>query len=125
MRAEVIPSSDTTTLYLRWEVIPEGGELDQMRELGGPVTLELEATDYVDVGGKYHETAAVEVPIFPFDGPRNFGQAKFTDHESRRSFMERLQGAVVGDVANFVADTEPGSLDVEGHVIRVAETRAR
>ena len=121
MRAEVIPDEDTTTLYLRWEIIPEMGELARLEKLGGPLVLSIPSTHYVDVGGTYHEAHDVEVPIYPHRGRRNFGQAKFTDHESRRAFLEALQGMVTGEVANFVWDAEPVSVDIEGHVIRAGE----
>ena len=119
MRAEILPDHDTTTLFLRWEIIPEAGELKRLESLGGPLVMVIPANDYVDVSGAYHETFDVEVPIYPHRGRRNFGQAKFTAHESRRAFLEALQGGVVSDVANFVWDAEPGSVPIEGHRIRI------
>lgn len=118
MRCEVIPSEDTTTLYLRWEITPEGKEGALLLELGGPLVLVIPATNYVDVGGKFHETADVEVAIYPHPGRVNRAQAKFTDYESRRAFLEALVDGVTGDVANFIFDAEPGSVGVEGHHIR-------
>jgi hypothetical protein len=118
MRAETFPSEDTTTLYVRWEIVPEGGERARLRALGGTVYLVIEVNDYVDLDGKEHATAEVEVLIYPHPGPRNYGQAKFTRHESRRAFVELLQEGVTVDVANFVAEAAPGSVPVEGHVIR-------
>ena len=120
MRCEVTPSEDTTTLFLRWEIIAEGKEPELLRELGGPLMLELDATNYVDVGGKFHEATTVEILVHPFAGPRNFGQAKFTDFESRRAFWETLQDSVTGIVANFIYDAAPGSVEVGGKVLRPA-----
>ena len=120
MYCEVKESEDTTTLYLRWEIHFEGREVVRLEKLGGPVWLVIEAENYVDVGGKFHERAEVEVPIFPHPGRRNLGQAKFTEYESRRAFWEALQDAVIGDVVDFVYDAKPGSVDVEGHFIKVA-----
>ena len=120
MRCAVTPSEDTTTLMLRWEISAEGTEQARLLELGGPLMLELDATNYVDVGGKFHEATTVEILIHPYAGPRNFGQAKFTDFESRRAFWEALQDSVTGVVANFIYDAAPGSVDVEGKVLRPA-----
>ena len=120
MRAEVTPSEDTTMLYLRWEIIPEGPESKQLARMTGPLSLRLPATNYVDLSGTHHERIDVDVPIFPHNGKRNFGQAKFTDFESRRSFWERLQKAVTDDVANFVYDVEPETMSVEGVVIEAS-----
>jgi hypothetical protein len=117
MRAEVTLQDDTTTLYLRWEIVFEGREVARLKTLGGPLVLKLPATNYVDDAGKQHPTIDVEVPIYPHPGRRNQGQAKFTDFESRRSFLERLQGAVVADAADFVASAAPGSVPIEGRTI--------
>ena len=119
MYCEVIESEDTTTLYLRWEIKLEMGELKRLKALGGPLVLAIDAENYVDVSGAFHESAEVEVPIYPHPGRRNLGQAKFTDYESRRHFWETLQEAIITDVVDFVFDAAPGSVDVEGHVIRV------
>ena len=118
MRAEIRLSEDTTTLFVRWEIFAEGGEPARLKALGGPLSLEIEATDYVDNDGKQHAVAKVEVPLHPHAGVRNFGQAKFTKHESRRAFVVGLQEAVTVDAGNFVADSRPGSVPATGHVIR-------
>lgn len=117
MYADVTLHDDTTTHYLRWEITYEGSEVKRLKALGGPLVLRLSATHYVDDAGKHYEATEVEVPIYPHAGRRNQGQAKFTDWESRRSFLERLQGTLVAAVADFVAGAQPGSVPVEGHVI--------
>src|SRR5688500_546243 len=117
MRAELILSEDTTTLYLRWEIVFEGGEVRRLRALGGPLMLMIGARDYVDNGGKYYATTEVEVPVYPHPGTRNFGQAKFTVFESRRAFAERLQQGITVDAATFVLEAKPGSVPLEGHTI--------
>lgn len=122
MRCEVIESEDTTTLYLRFEIIFEGKEVELLKGLGGPLWLVIPSRDYVDVTGKYHETYDVEVAIYPHAGLRNRAQAKFTEYESRRAFWEKLQGAVIDEATNFVYDAAPDSVDVEGHFIRLAPT---
>jgi hypothetical protein len=124
MYADVHLLEDTTTLYVRWEIRFEGRERARCEALGGPLALVIEASDYVDAGGTFHERADVEVPIHPHAGRVNRGQAKFRDFESRRRFVERLQDAVSRDVTDFLYEARPGSLPVEGHVIRSAETRA-
>lgn len=122
MRIEVIPHEDTTTLFLRWEIGTEFGEEDKLKALGGPLSLSIEATNYVDEAGKFHERTDVEVFLWPHPGRRNRGQAKFTDYESRRSFWDRLVDGVLDSAANFIGEAEPGSVDVEGHVIRIGES---
>lgn len=124
MRCEVIESEDTTTLYLRFEIIFEGKEEALLKALGGPLWLVIPSRDYVDVTGTFHETHDVEIPIYPHAGRRNRGQVKFTVYESRRAFWESLQGAICGEVTSFVYDAEPGSVDVEGHFIRLGSPSA-
>ena len=114
MRAEIVLQEDTTTLFLRWEIILEGGEQRRCEALGGPLALKLGATNYVDNGGKFFAQTEVEVPVFPHAGTRNFGQAKFTRYDSRRAFVEHLQQGITIDAATFVADARPGSVPVEG-----------
>lgn len=124
MYCEVTESEDTTTLFLRWEIHIEGHELKRLKALGGPLALAIDATNYVDVAGKFHEAVEVEIPIYPHPGRRNLGQAKFTDYDSRRHFWETLQDAIITDVVDFVYDAEAGSVDVEGHVVRVGSPAA-
>lgn len=119
MWAEVIPDEDTTTLYLRWEIQPEGKEPKLLKALGGPLILAIAARNYVDPAGKSYDDAWVEVPIYPHAGHVNRGQAKFTEVDSRRAFWEALIQAVNDEVATFVWEAEPGSVDIEGHTIRV------
>lgn len=124
MRCEVVDSEDATTLYLRYEIIFEGKEVELLKALGGPLWLVIKACDYVDVAGTYSEEADVEVPIWPHPGQRNRAQVKFTDYESRRAFWERLQGSVVDEVTNFLYDAAPGSVELEGHFIRLSAASA-
>jgi hypothetical protein len=121
MFADVVLSEDTTTQYVRWEVQYTAGERARLERLGGPVTLVVEASHYVDVSGAYHEKADVEVLVYPHPGERNRGQAKFKDHEARRRFVENLQGATSGDVTDFLDEARPGSVPLDGHVIRRRE----
>ena len=124
MRCEVVDSEDTTTLYLRYELIFEGKERELCKALGGPLWLVIKARDYVDVSGTQHEEMDVEIPVYPHAGQRNRGQVKFTDYESRRAFWERLQGAVCDEVTNFIYDAAPGSVEAEGHFIRFTTASA-
>ena len=121
MRVDVIPDEDTTKLYLRWEIVPEGPEPRMLERLGGPLWLDLEATNYVDLAGKFHDRTVVEVPIWPHPGRRNRGQAKFTDVDSRRSFWERLQGEGLAQIIEFLYESDLEAVDVEGHRIRLDE----
>jgi hypothetical protein len=117
MRAEITLQDDTTTRYLRWEIVFEGGEVARLKALGGPLLLKLPTTSYVDDGGKFYESTEVEVPIYPHAGRRNQGQAKFTTYESRRAFLELLQQTVVGSAADFAASAAPGSVPITGHAL--------
>ena len=117
MRADVILGEDTSHLFLRWEIAPDGKERGRLEQLGGPLSLRIHAAHYVDEGGKYYEAIPIDIPIFPHPGRRNRGQAKFVDHEARRMFLQHLQTGVTGDVADFVWDSEPGSVEVDGHVL--------
>jgi hypothetical protein len=117
MRAEVVLSEDTTYRFVRWEIVFEGREIQRLRTLGGPLQLKLGARDYVDNAGKYFEKTEVEVPIYPHAGRQNFGQAKFTAFESRRTFVEHLQAGVTVDAATFAVTAPPGSVPLEGHTL--------
>jgi hypothetical protein len=117
MWTEVQLREDTTTLYVTWEIGPEGGELARLERLAGPLVLRIAASHYVDEGGKYFEHTDVDVPIFPHAGRANRGQAKFRDYESRRRFVENLQDGVTRDVADYLWSVDPTSLPVEGHVV--------
>lgn len=119
MRAEVVASEDTTTLYLRWEIVFEPGDRERLERLPGPVSLRIPARHYVDVDGQAHEALAVEVPVFPHNGSRNRGQARFTDHEARRAFWEALERAVVSDVTPWLYEVDPATVPYEGHVFEV------
>jgi hypothetical protein len=117
MRADVTLHEDTTTRYLRWEIVFEGSEPARLRTLGGPLTLRIAATDYVDNAGKHYDRTVVEVPIHPHPGRRNQAQAKFTTYEARRAFLEALQRMVTADAADFVAEAAPGSVSYEGRAL--------
>ena len=121
MRADVTLSEDTTTLHVRWEVVIEAGEAERLSRMQGSLALRVEASSYVDDGGKYHEHAEIDVPVFPHAGRHNRGQAKFRDHEARRRFVENLQEGVTVDVAGFLWDGDPEAVGPEGEVIERAE----
>lgn len=123
MRAEIHFSEDTTTLYLRYEVIPEGREAKLLTAMTGPLVLAISCERYMDASGKFHAEAEVEVPIHPHAGTRNFGQARFSDSEARRVFAERLQAAVMEEVAGFIHEHAGADLPIEGHTIRVETAR--
>jgi hypothetical protein len=121
MRVETTPTHDVNSLFLRWEVIPEGKEKALLQALGGPLSVEFEVSCYIDLGGNRHETFALKVPIWPHPGDRNLGQARFWDVDSRRRFWVNLQGAIGTTVVDFVWDTPPGSVAKEGVVLKVPE----
>jgi hypothetical protein len=121
MRVDVMPAHDIHSLYLRWIISPEGRERALLEALGGPVWLELETSCYVDVSGNRNETARVKVPIWPYPGPRNRGQARFWDGDSRRRFWVNLQSAVSTTVVDFLFERKPGSVPKEGVTLSVAE----
>ncbi len=124
MYADVALSEDTTTEYVRWEIVFSPADVRRLEALGGALTLLVEASHHVDVAGAYHEKADVEVAIYPHPGRRNRGQAKFKDFEARRRFVENLQSALTTDVTDFVQEAAPGSVPVDGHVIRRREWSA-
>jgi hypothetical protein len=122
MRAEVIPSHDTTSLYLRWEIVFEGKERDLLKRLGGPLWLEIGTSCYLDpVSGKRFDTMAVRVPIWPHPGERNIGQGRWWDVDSRRRFWVNLQEAVGSRVVDFVHAARLGHVPKEGVTISVPE----
>jgi hypothetical protein len=121
VRAEVLPTHDVHNFYLRWEVGYDGREKERLAALGGPVVLEIEVSCYIDLAGNRHETGRVKIAIWPFPGPKNVGQARFWDVDSRRRFWVTLQGACVGRVVDEIWDREPGSVGAEGLTIFVPE----
>jgi hypothetical protein len=123
MYANVDLRNDATTLYVRWEIGPEGGEGQRLARLGGPLVLRIQTRQYVDEAGKLHERIDLEVPVFPHAGRVNRGQAKFLDHEARRRFVENLVDGVTVDAATWLDETDPASVPVEGHAIFRPETR--
>jgi hypothetical protein len=124
MRAEVLPTHDVHNFYLRWELGYDGKEKERLAALGGPVTLELEVSNYVDLAGNFHATGRVKVLVWPFPGPKNVGQARFTDVDSRRRFWVNLQESCVTAVVDAIWDREPGSVGKEGLTIFVPERRS-
>ena len=127
MHAEVFPSHDTTSLYLRWEIVPEPGEKIRLNSLGGPVTLEIETSCFIDTAGVRHETAKIKVPIWPYPGKQNRGQARFHDVDARRRFWVNLLDSVGKAVVDFLFDdatSKPGSVGKDGVTIRVPERPA-
>jgi hypothetical protein len=122
MRADVVPSHDTTSLYLRWEIVYEGKERALLERLGGPLWLEVETSCYLDpVSGKRLDAHKVKIPIWPHPGERNLGQGRWWDVDSRRRFWVNLLEATVTRVVDFVYDALPGSVPKEGVTISVPE----
>jgi hypothetical protein len=121
MRVDVMPTHDIHSLFLRWIIHLEGKERARCEALGGPLSLEIEASCLIDVAGNRHESARVNVPIWPFPGPQNHGQARFWDGDSRRRFWVNLVGAVTTTAVDFLYDTKPGSVAKEGASIVVPE----
>ena len=124
MHADVFPSHDISYLFLRWEIVPESGEKIRLNSLGGPLWLEIETSCYVDTAGNRLATQKVKIPIWPYPGPKNIGQARFYDVDARRRFWVNLQDAVGKAVVDYVFDVKPGSVPKEGVTIRVAERPA-
>jgi hypothetical protein len=124
MRVDVMPTHDAHTLYLRWEILYEGfgKEVERLKSLGGPVSLDVDTSCFIDFGGNRHEVAKIRVPIWPYPGPKNIGQARFWDVDSRRRFWVNLQEAVTTTVVDWMWLAKPGSVDAKpGAVIRVPE----
>jgi hypothetical protein len=121
MRVDVMPAHDIHSLYLRWIIALEGRERSMLEALGGPLWLEIETSCYVDVSGNRNETARVKVPIWPYAGPANRGQARFWDVDSRRRFWVNIQSAVSTTVVDFLFEREPGSVPKEGVTLAVPE----
>ena len=121
MYADVDIKNDATTLYVRWQIGPEGGEAERLQRLGGPLVLVIQTRQYVDEGGKLHDRIDVEVPIYPHAGRVNRGQAKFLDHEARRRFVENLVDGVTVDAATWLDENDPADVPLEGHQIKRAE----
>lgn len=125
MRVDVTPTHDVHNLYLRWIVGYDGPEKARLERLGGPVALEIETSCYIDLAGARHETARVKIPIWPYAGPQNHGQARFWDVDSRRRFWVNLLDAVTKRVADFLWEAKPGSVGKDGVTISVPEGAAR
>jgi len=124
MRAEVTPSHDIHNFYLRWEVVPEGREKAMLAALCGPLFLEIETSCVVDQAGKRLEATTLKLPIWPYPGEKNRGQARFYDADSRRRFWVNLQDAVVTTVVDWLFEARPGSLKdtgKEGKTLTVVE----
>src|SRR5262245_15202484 len=119
MRAEVLPTHDVHNFYLRWEVLYEGKEKERLAALGGPVTLEIEVSCYIDLSGNRHEVGRIKVPIWPYPGPKNIGQSRFWDVDARRRFWINLQGSCLTRVVDEVWAREPGSVGKDGLTIVV------
>ncbi len=121
MRVEVTPTHDVNSFFLRWEVVPEGKERSRLANLGGPLAVEVEVSCFIDLGGARHETGKIKVPIWPHAGPRNLGQARFWDVDSRRRFWVNLQEAIGTKVVDWLWEAKPGSVPKEGQVLTVPE----
>ena len=123
MRVDVMPGQDFHNLYLRWEVLYEGKERQVLEALGGPLTLEIEVSCYIDLSGNRHEKANIKVPIWPYAGPKNLGQSRFWDVDSRRRFWVNLQESVGTTVVDWMYAQEPGAVPKEGATITVPERK--
>lgn len=123
MRVDVMPGQDAHNLYFRWEILYEGKERKLLDALGGPVTLEIETSCYIDLSGIRHETAKIKVPIWPYAGPKNLGQTRFWDVDSRRRFWVNLQDAVGTTVVDWMYAQEPGNVPKEGVTLSVPERK--
>lgn len=122
MRAEGILTHDVHNLYLRWEVIFEGKERALLAGLGGPVTLEIETSCCIDLSGNRHEKTKVKVAIWPPTGPKNLGQARFYDVDSRRRFWVNFQSAVTTTVVDWLYEQKPASIpEKDGVTLSVPE----
>ena len=124
MRVEGILTHDIHSFYLRWELILEGKERALCQALGGPLTLELQVSCLVDLSGNRHEQAAYPVKVWPYEGPKNIGQSRFYDTDSRRRFWINFQDAVGTTAVDWLYEAKPGSIPKEGHVIKVPEYAA-
>ena len=123
MRVEGILTHDVHSFYLRWEVILEGKERSLLVGLGGPVALEVEVevSCLVDLSGNRHEKARIKVQVWPYAGPKNIGQSRFYDVDSRRRFWVNLQDAVGTTLVDWLYEAKPGSVGKDGAVIPVPE----
>jgi hypothetical protein len=123
MRVEVMPTHDAHTFYFRWEVIYEalGKEVERLKALGGPLSLEVDVSCFIDFGGNRHDVAKIRVPIWPYPGPKNIGQARFWDVDARRRFWVSLQDAVTVKVVDWMWFVKPGSVGPEGAILKVPE----
>jgi hypothetical protein len=121
MRVELTPTHDVHNFYVRYEIIPEGKERALLEGLGGPLSLEMEVSSWVDFGGNEFPETKVKIPIWPHAGPKNRGQARFHDVDARRRFMVNLQDAVGTKVVDYLWDAKPGSVGKEGVLLPVPE----
>src|SRR5262245_56408782 len=121
MRVDVMPTHDIHSLFLRWVIHLEGKERAMCEALGGPLSLEIEASCVIDVAGNRHEAARIKIPLWPYPGPQNHGQARFWDTDSRRRFWVNLVDAVTTKAVDFLYDTKPGSVAKEGVSVFVPE----
>ena len=121
MRVEGILTHDVHSLYLRWEVILEGRERALLSALGGPVALEAEVSCFIDLSGNRHEKATIKVSVWPYAGPKNIGQSRFYDVDSRRRFWVNLQDAVGTTLVDWLYEAKPGSVGKDGFVLTVPE----
>jgi hypothetical protein len=122
MRIDLMPGHDVHNLYLRWVIRYDGKEKDLLARLGGPLFLEVETSCYVDLAAVRHEVGRVKIPIWPYAGPQNHGQARFWDVDARRRFWVNLEGAIPTVVQPFIYERKPGSVpEKEGVTLFVPE----
>lgn len=116
-----MPTHDVHSLFLRWIIHLEGRERALCEALGGPLSLEFEVTNVIDLSGNRHERARLKVPLWPYPGPQNHGQARFVDVDARRRFWVNLVDAIATDAVDFLDDRKPGSVPPEGTSIFIPE----
>jgi len=108
-------------LLRAWEIFYEGKERELLAALGGPLSIEIETSCWIDPPGNRHETGKVKVAIWPHPGPHNLGQARFYDVDSRRRFWVNLLGAVGTTVVDWLWACRPGSVGKDGVTLTVPE----
>lgn len=121
MHFEPVLTHDVHNFYLRWEIRYEGREREVLSALGGPVALDVETSCLVDPQGNRHETAHVKVVVWPHPGPKNVGQARFYDVDSRRRFVVNVGEAIGAKVVDEVFSRREGSIGKEGLTVSVPE----
>lgn len=121
MKVDVVETHDIHNFYLRWEILYQRNEKVACAALGGPLALEIETSSFVDPSGNKQPTAKVKVALWPFVGPRNFGQGRWTDVDARRRFWVNLLETVGTTVVETLFAVKPGSVPKDGLVLPIPE----